>query len=80
MLFRSYRSTIMFYNEEQQEIAQLWKAQLTEQLEDPVVTEIVPAPKFYPAEDYHQDYYAKNPDQGYCTFVIRPKLKKLGLE
>ncbi|MEK9772266.1 MAG: peptide-methionine (S)-S-oxide reductase MsrA [Opitutae bacterium] len=75
-----YRSTIMFYNEEQQEIAQLWKAQLTEQLEDPVVTEIVPAPKFYPAEDYHQDYYAKNPDQGYCTFVIRPKLKKLGLE
>ncbi|HAF59335.1 MAG TPA: peptide-methionine (S)-S-oxide reductase, partial [Opitutae bacterium] len=45
-----------------------------------VVTEIVPVPKFYPAEDYHQDYYAKNPNQGYCSFVIRPKLKKLGLE
>ena len=75
-----YRSTIMFYNEEQQKIAQLWKAKLTEKFEDPVVTEIVPVPKFYPAEDYHQDYYAKNPNQGYCSFVIRPKLKKLGLE
>tara|TARA_B000000441_G_C21648246_1_gene293602 strand:- start:41 stop:670 length:630 start_codon:yes stop_codon:yes gene_type:complete len=75
-----YRSTIMFYNEEQQKIAHLWKAKLAEKFEDPVVTEIVPVPKFYPAEDYHQDYYAKNPNQGYCSFVIRPKLKKLGLE
>jgi len=49
-------------------------------LEDPVVTEIVAAPIFYPAEDYHQDYYKKNPNQGYCSFVIRPKLKKLNLE
>ena len=75
-----YRSTIMFYNEEQQKIAQLWKDKLSQTLEDPVVTEIVPAPKFYAAEDYHQDYYKKNPNQGYCSFVIRPKLKKLGLE
>jgi peptide-methionine (S)-S-oxide reductase len=75
-----YRSTVMFYNEEQKEAAQLWKERLTESLVDPVVTEIVPAPQFYPAEEYHQDYYAKNPNQGYCSFVIRPKLKKLGLE
>ena len=75
-----YRSTIMFYNEEQQKNAQLWKKNLSSVLKDPVVTEIVPAPKFYPAEDYHQDYYEKNPNQGYCSFVIRPKLKKLGLE
>lgn len=75
-----YRSTIMYYNTEQQELAQSWKENLSKKLEDPVVTEIVPVPKFYPAEDYHQDYYTKNPDQGYCSFVIRPKLKKLGLE
>jgi peptide-methionine (S)-S-oxide reductase len=75
-----YRSTIMFYNEEQKKSAISWKKALSAQLVDPVVTEIVPVPKFYTAEDYHQDYYAKNPNQGYCNFVIRPKLKKLGLE
>ena len=56
-----YRSTIMYYNTEQQELAQSWKENLSKKLEDPVVTEIVPVPKFYPAEDYHQDYYTKNP-------------------
>ena len=75
-----YRSTIMYYNEEQQKIAKSWKEKLSLKLVDPVVTEIVSVPKFYPAEDYHQDYYEKNPNQGYCSFVIRPKLKKLGLE
>ena len=75
-----YRSTIMFYDEKQKKEAELWKEKLTAKLVDTVVTEIVPAPIFYPAEDYHQDYYAKNPKQGYCSFVIRPKLKKLGLE
>jgi len=75
-----YRSTIMYLSEEQQKIAVAWKKTLTEKLIDPVVTEIVEAPVFYPAEDYHQDYYKKNPNQGYCTFVIRPKLKKLKLE
>ena len=62
-----YRSTIMYYNSEQQELAQSWKENLSKKLEDPVVTEIVPVPKFYPAEDYHQDFYSKNPDQGYCS-------------
>jgi len=75
-----YRSTVMFFNEEQKEIAHLWKEKLSKSLVDPVVTEIVPAPRFYPAEEYHQDFYFKNPNQGYCSFVIRPKLKKLGLE
>lgn len=75
-----YRSTIMYLSEEQQKIATDWKKKLTEKFIDPVVTEIVEAPVFYPAEDYHQDYYKKNPNQGYCTFVIRPKLKKLNLE
>jgi peptide-methionine (S)-S-oxide reductase len=75
-----YRSTIMYLSEEQKKQAIAWKKKLTEKYIDPVVTEIVEAPFFYPAEEYHQDYYKKNPNQGYCTFVIRPKLKKLNLE
>ena len=75
-----YRSTIMYLSEEQKENAIAWKKKLTEKYIDPVVTEIVEAPVFYPAEEYHQDYYKKNPNQGYCSFVIRPKLKKLKLE
>ncbi|MBL6827529.1 MAG: peptide-methionine (S)-S-oxide reductase MsrA [Opitutales bacterium] len=75
-----YRSTIMYLNESQKQTAEKWKIQLNAKLQDPVVTEIVPAPKFYEAEKYHQDYYEKNPNQGYCNFVIRPKLKKLNLE
>ena len=75
-----YRSTIMFLSEKQGNVAKEWKQKLSEKWVDPIVTEIVPAPKFYPAEDYHQDYYTKNPNQGYCTVVIQPKLKKLKLE
>ncbi|OUW39790.1 MAG: peptide-methionine (S)-S-oxide reductase [Verrucomicrobia bacterium TMED175] len=75
-----YRSTIMYLNESQKQTAEKWKIQLNAKLQDLVVTEIVPAPKFYEAEKYHQDYYEKNPNQGYCNFVIRPKLKKLNLE
>ncbi len=75
-----YRSTIMYYSESQREAAVSWKAKLGDRLENPVVTEIVPAPKFHPAEEYHQDYFSKNPTQGYCNFVILPKLRKLGLE
>ena len=43
----------------------------------PIVTQIVPLTKFWPAEDYHQDYFKKNPNAGYCQFVIAPKIKKL---
>ena len=75
-----YRSTIMYLNDSQKEIATKWKSSLSSKFVDPVVTEIVPAPTFYKAEEYHQDYYERNPNQGYCNFVIRPKLKKLNLE
>lgn len=75
-----YRSTIMYLSESQEKAAKLWKESLSTKYENPVVTEIVPAPKFYKAEEYHQDYYTKNPNQGYCSVVIRPKLKKLNLE
>ena len=75
-----YRSTVMYLDESQKEIASKWKSNLSAKLVNPVVTEIVPAPVFYAAEDYHQDYYERNPNKGYCNFVIRPKLKKLNLE
>ena len=75
-----YRSTIMYLTEEQKTQSIQWKEKLAAKFEDPIVTEIVPVPIFYPAEEYHQDYYKKNPNQGYCSFVIRPKLKKLNLE
>ena len=75
-----YRSTIMYLSDEQKKIAEDWKKKLSNKFADPVVTEIVKAPMFYRAEEYHQDYYRKNPNQGYCSYVIRPKLKKLNLE
>jgi peptide methionine sulfoxide reductase msrA/msrB len=74
-----YRSAIFYHSDEQKEAAEKMKAQLDEEVfEDPIVTEIAPAGKFYEAEDYHQDYFRRNSDAPYCSAVIRPKLKKLG--
>ncbi len=74
-----YRSVIYCYNEEQLYIAKLIITMLDERniWLDPVVTEVAMAPKFYPAEEYHQHYYDNNPQQGYCQAIISPKLKKL---
>ncbi len=76
-----YRSVIFTYGEEQARIAREVKAELTAEkvFRDPIVTEISEAPTFYKAEEYHQDYFAKNPNAGYCRFVIAPKLKKIQL-
>lgn len=73
-----YRSAIFFHNEEQRRIAEAYKAKLdaSDAFRGPIVTEISPAVTFYPAEDYHQNYYALNGEQGYCQMVIRPKLDK----
>jgi methionine-S-sulfoxide reductase len=73
-----YRSVIFYHNEHQREIAENVKQLLTEQQiwSDPIVTEITAFDVFYKAEDYHQNYYNNNPNQGYCQFVIVPKLKK----
>ncbi len=72
-----YRSAIFFADEEQKQAALRAKAAAQKNWDDPIVTEITPLGKFYPAEDYHQNYFKENPDQGYCTFVIKPKIKKL---
>ena len=72
-----YRSTIMYGNEAQKAAAEKSKAAAQQTLSAPIVTEIVPLPTFYVAEEYHQDYYRNNPNAGYCQFVIKPKVKKL---
>ena len=74
-----YRSEIFYTTDEQKVAAENFIKLLTEQdiLGKKIVTKISQASTFYPAEDYHQDYYAQNPDQPYCAMVIAPKLEKL---
>ena len=73
-----YRSVIFTHSSEQQAIAERTIADLTAQglWDDPIVTAIEPLTVFYPAEDYHQEYFARNPAQGYCRMVIAPKVAK----
>jgi len=73
----SYRSIILYRDEKQKLIAEKSKLQAQKDFRSPIVTEIVPLKKFYKAEDYHQQYYDQNSSQGYCQFVIAPKLEKL---
>ena len=77
-----YRSVIYYENENQKLIAHKSKkdADSSGIFENPIVTEIHALDVFYPAEDYHHDYYKNNPGAGYCTYIIRPKLEKLKLE
>jgi len=74
-----YRSVIFYLNEEQKQKAEHYKAELdkSKAFEKPIVTAIEPFKNYYPAEAYHQNYYNDNPTQGYCYFVIRPKIEKL---
>ena len=73
-----YRSVVFYHDAEQKELAEKYKAKLdAEHIWDrPIVTEIEPIRQFWPAENYHQNYYRNNPRQGYCTFVITPKIDK----
>lgn len=71
-----YRSIILYANDAQKTVAEQVKAEAQKDWPDPIVTEVVPLQHFYAAEDYHQDYFAKNPNQGYCRLVVAPKVKK----
>jgi peptide-methionine (S)-S-oxide reductase len=73
-----YRSVIFYHNDEQKKKAEYYKAALDKSgaWDNPIVTEILPLTNYYPAEDYHQDYYENNSNQGYCAFVIGPKVEK----
>jgi len=73
-----YRSAVFFLNDAQRDAALKSKARLdaAHEYPTPVVTEVTPFGEFYPAEGYHQDYFARNPDQPYCRAVVRPKVEK----
>lgn len=72
-----YRSVIFYHDEEQKAIAEQLKKDFAPALwDDPIVTEISPFTKFFEAEEYHQNYYKDNPNQGYCRIVINPKVSK----
>lgn len=72
-----YRSGIYVYNVDQEAVARRVLEDMAEQFDAPLVTEIEPERNYWPAEDYHQGYYARHPQAGYCAFVISPKLSKL---
>jgi peptide-methionine (S)-S-oxide reductase len=76
----SYRSIILYRNEEQRLIAEQSKAGAQKNFKHPIVTQIVPLTNFYKAEDYHQEYYDNNARAPYCQMVIAPKLHKLEKE
>lgn len=73
-----YRSVIFYHNDKQKTTAEKYKTELDKSgaWDKPIVTTLEPFTKFYPAENYHQNYYNDNPGQGYCQFVIRPKVEK----
>ena len=76
-----YRSAIYYYSDAQKKTAEASKAAAKANFKDAIVTEITKASEFYPAENYHQNYYNENKSKNpYCRFVIEPKLKKLKLD
>ncbi len=74
-----YRSVIFYVNEKQKTIAEQLIAELTAEkaYDNPIVTQVKPLKRFYPAETYHKDYFKKHPKEPYCQFVIAPKIEKL---
>lgn len=73
-----YRSAIFYHNEEQKQLAEKYKREINKSgaYPSPIVTEITAASTFYSAEDYHQNYFNQNGNEGYCQFVIQPKVEK----
>jgi peptide-methionine (S)-S-oxide reductase len=73
-----YRSVIFYHNDNQKSLAEevMHEIQNSKVWKDPLVTELSPLTAFYVAEDYHQDYFANNPNAPYCTFVVSPKVEK----
>jgi peptide-methionine (S)-S-oxide reductase len=73
-----YRSAVFYHNDEQKRDAEEVLKEISDEgvYDNPIVTEITPLNKFWPAEDYHQEYFANNPNQPYCQAVVSPKVKK----
>jgi len=74
----SYRSAVFYHTPEQKQAAEEVIKEVTEAgiYDNPIVTEVAPFDKFYPAEDYHQEYFSNNPNQPYCAAVVAPKVAK----
>jgi len=72
-----YRSVVFYLDEQQRQAALAAKKAAQSHWDDPLVTAVEPLKQFYPAESHHQNYFKNHPNQGYCSFVIRPKVKKL---
>jgi peptide-methionine (S)-S-oxide reductase len=74
-----YRSVVFYHSPEQERVVREVIAELEREKvwDDPIVTEVLPLPTFYPAETYHQDYYNRNPDQAYCAAVVASKVAKV---
>jgi len=72
-----YRSAVFYHDEDQREAVEAFIAEIQPGYDDDIVTEVEPLETFYPAEEYHQDYFEKNPNQAYCRMTIPPKLDKL---
>lgn len=72
-----YRSVIFYHNETQKQIAEKVLKEMESYFDDPIVTELSPLDQFFPAEVEHRDFYDRNPEYGYCTAVISPKIAKL---
>lgn len=71
-----YRSVIYYSDDAQKKVVEASVKKAEETFRDPIVTEVAKLDKFYRAEEYHQDYFNKNPEAGYCSFVIAPKVRK----
>jgi peptide-methionine (S)-S-oxide reductase len=72
-----YRSIILHSNQEQREEALAVIEEISDDYTDPIVTEVVPLERFWPAENYHVNYYSNNPNNQYCQIVVSPKLTKV---
>jgi len=73
-----YRSAIFYHNEQQKRVAEELTGELskTNIWKRPIVTQVIPLDTFYPAEDYHREYFSRHPEQAYCQMVISPKVSK----
>jgi peptide-methionine (S)-S-oxide reductase len=73
-----YRSAVFYHDEEQKVLSEDYKQKLNDSgaWDDPIITEISPLINFFPAENYHHNYFENNPDQPYCSSVVRPKVEK----
>jgi peptide-methionine (S)-S-oxide reductase len=72
-----YQAAIFYHDGEQRKLAEESKQKLSEELNQPIMTQVLPFKNFFPAEKHHQDYFAKNPHAPYCQIVIKPKVEKV---